>query len=378
MLLLLIIILILIWAAVIWSIYSNFIVFYSGFSESESYHKAYYASISALERAELVTKQRQPWYEWEGWSDISWSPSDKSLDGFSYLWDNGNKTSVVWTIDSLTNRIPAEWKWDVEWLLAYEDSSNPNNPENSNNYNMMDYENSEVFLLYYDNSDGNPYVVGSTKPTFEDGYNAFVTWKIRLPKRLKDVFWDLDTSMNLVWTVGDLPADDGIVDWQIRWKYSKPFVIHSTQSTEFDGNKVKVKYNLDSVFRESDINKPLEFKFGNKKTPIIKPEDRGEDIMELSVIGENADTLSTFDYEKIFWQSSNLQLRFSLLNLLQWSQNNGTYPFLEYYVYFWENYVPDKYWTITAKWGYKDYNVDTIIQKPTVKESIFWSFTSIF
>jgi hypothetical protein len=38
-------------------------VFYSNFSETENYHKAYYASISALERAELVIKQRQPGYE---------------------------------------------------------------------------------------------------------------------------------------------------------------------------------------------------------------------------------------------------------------------------------------------------------------------------
>ena len=54
MLAILIIILVLLWAAVVWSIYSNFLVFYSNFSESENYHRAYYASISALERWELV------------------------------------------------------------------------------------------------------------------------------------------------------------------------------------------------------------------------------------------------------------------------------------------------------------------------------------
>ena len=66
MLVILIVILILIWVAVVWSIYSNFMVFHSNFSETENYHRAYYSSISALERAELVTKQRQPGYEWSG------------------------------------------------------------------------------------------------------------------------------------------------------------------------------------------------------------------------------------------------------------------------------------------------------------------------
>ena len=93
MLLTLIIIVALIWAAVIWNIYSGFITFYTNFGEIENYNKAYYASIAALERAELVTKQRQPWYDWSGWwiNDISsWSYnnwcSDWIIDNnFSYL-----------------------------------------------------------------------------------------------------------------------------------------------------------------------------------------------------------------------------------------------------------------------------------------------------
>jgi hypothetical protein len=33
--------------------------------------------------------------------------------------------------------------------------------DDSNNYNMMDYEDAEIFLLYYDNSNGNPYDRGT-------------------------------------------------------------------------------------------------------------------------------------------------------------------------------------------------------------------------
>jgi hypothetical protein len=71
-----------------------------------------------------------------------------------------------------------------------------------------------------------------------------------------------------------------------------------------------------------------------------------------------------------------VQLRFALLNLLEWSWKNN-YPFLEYYADFWKD-VADKYYTINAEWNFKDFQVNTIIQKPTIKETILWSFTSIF
>ena len=108
MLIILVLILLLIWSAVVWTIYSNFLVFYSNFSESENYHKAYYASISALERWELVVKQHKPWYmgsggfilwvwTWSIYRDLFNNPidnwwSDGSLSWFSYFEKNQNKS----------------------------------------------------------------------------------------------------------------------------------------------------------------------------------------------------------------------------------------------------------------------------------------------
>jgi hypothetical protein len=40
-------------------------------------------------------------------------------------------------------------------MLSYYDSTNTG--ENSNNYNMMDYNDAELFLLYYDNVNSSPY-----------------------------------------------------------------------------------------------------------------------------------------------------------------------------------------------------------------------------
>ena len=387
MLAILIVILVLLWAAVVWSIYSNFLVFYSNFSETENYHKAYYASISALERAELVTKQRQPWYAWSGgfvkW-DWTWSTnntdwwSDSSLSGFSYYWNDKNDTTVFRDINSRTTRIPAEWKWDVERMLSY----NSNDSENSNNYNMMDYENSEVFLLYYDISQGNPYKNGST----EGSNPTQITWEIRLPKQLSG-FWELDEKVSLVWARWNMPENDAVVDWQIRWTYNeKPFTIYSTQSVEFDGNSAKINVGKDTVFRESDINKTLKFNFwwSSMWSPFSYDNTFSYDnrwtTSHITMVHESEISAETKSGFKSFFANQNVklsQIRFSLLNLLQWSGNN-IYPFLEYYIDFGGKTVPDKYFTINAEWEYKDYKVDIVVKKPTVKDTVFWSFTSIF
>jgi hypothetical protein len=53
------------------------------------------------------------------------------------------------------------------------------------------------------------------------------------------------------------------------------------------------------------------------------------------------------------------------------------YPYLEYYLNF-DNDVADKYFKINGEWKYKDYQVNIIMYKPTVKESVLWNFTAIF
>ena len=374
MLLILILILLLIWAAVVWSIYSNFLVFYSNFSESENYHKAYYASISALERWELVTKQRYPWYVWSGWF-ILWVPqggdpnnndwwSDKSLTWFSYFGDNEWESTVFRSVNSRTTRIPTISGWDVEWMLSAEDSPN---------YNMMDYENAQVFLLYTDNSAGNPYnswSISKSTPTQ-------IRWIIRLPALMTWKFWILNTNEPLGGAWWYLkPKNDAIVDRQIRWLFNgKSFTIYSTDSSEED----QVKEEYDSVFREADINTPLEFLFRDRWDPIKKPNNRSNSA-KLTVISQEEGINSLGDFKNVFSnnKTSSNQLRFSLLNLLKWKSHTGAiYPFLEYYVDFWTD-VSDKYYKIEAEWNYKDYKVNTTIYKPTVKETVLWNFTTIF
>ena len=376
MLITLVIILLLIWSAVVWSIYSNFLVFYSNFNESENYHKAYYNSISALERAELVTRQREPWYVWSGWV-IKWAKgwsnqdsinTDWDLNWFSYLWEHPERSAVFWTINSKTDRIPALWDWDVEVLFSTWDT---------NDYNMMDYEDTQVFILYYDKSDWSPYQkISCTSWTdCQQSYPDAISWTIRLPIYLTDkpAFEDgLNVNDELV---RNWPNNDAIVDRQLKWKYNgSAFTIYATQKY----NMKNIEENRDNAFRESDINAILNFNFWARKYSPLPSSSRWGWITEHTVISPMETAIKKIEFHDIISDSSftSKELRFSLLNLLK-SPQNAIFPFLEYYVEFWTD-VSDKYFTINAQWDYNDYQINKILWKPTKKESVLWSFTSIF
>lgn len=372
MLLSLVIIVALIWAAVIGNIYSNFLVFYSNFAETENYNKAYYASIAGIERAELITKQRQPWFEhkwgWNSGSSIGrWSDWPIN-NNFSYLSRDSNiNSSSRWRIDSLTNRIPSMWKGDVDKKIATGDSTN---------YNMMNYNESEIFLLYHDpinfsSEDSNPYEKLEKNDMIRSKLTN-ISGTIRLPNYLYNTFWKLDIQNWLVWDSNE--KDDVIVDRQVIWKYknnsnqTNQFTIFSTQKTSH-GNPV----SEDTTIRESDINDDgLQFKF--QKESIDEPYN---DFRKRTIISPDSDEIRNF--EEVFTGDnfSQVQIKFSLLNQLKTSVWN-IYPFLEYFVELTGDKIPDKYYTINSFWNYWDYEVNLTIQKLTIKESILKSFTTIF
>ena len=224
--------------------------------------------------------------------------------------------------------------------------------------------------MYYDNSTGNPYQWWSINRANPDK----VEWVIRLPQQLSG-FWELNTWLSLVWRPGQVPNDDAIVDWQIKWitNNNKPYTIYSTQKIAWS----KVSYQNDTIFRESDINNPLAFEYDTNWNPISNSTNSHGSNSPITIISEDEDTIKTYgNFKTLFSSVNNAQIRLSLLNLLE-SINNNIYPFLEYYIDFWSE-VSDKYYTINAEWEFDDYQVKILIQKPTFKESIFSNFTSIF
>lgn len=387
MLLTLVVILLLIWAAVVGSLYSNFLTFYSNFSETENYNKAYYASIAALERAELVVRQREPGYVWSWWWTsyinsawntvwqttghyTTWSDWLISWTWFSYLssW-NSQWTSVLWRINSRTTRIPATWWWNVDRLLTTWD--------NALDYNKMDYENAEIFLLYYDKSNNNPYSAASCASWHcQKSTMTSISWKIMLPQKLYEAFGPLDSENALIpWSI----KDDATVDRQLRWLIDEtnPFTIYSTQA--FDSNSTVIDW--DTLIRESDLNKSnwtwVSLFFTDQKSPIKSKQWLRRS--QRTIISPNETAFDSLNFKKILQEHNNykqLQLRLALLNALK-TPNNTIYPYLEYYLEFW-TWVSDKYFTMDAEWKYGDYQVNLIIQRPTAKESILWSFTTIF
>ena len=370
MLLVLVIILILIWSAVVWSLYSNFLVFYENFSESENYHKARYASIAATERAELVIRQRQPWYIWSGWWRIGTSPSepsspsDKVTSDFSYLsnTEDARKTSTLLrNINSRTTRIPITWKWNVDKLLLTGDSID---------YNMMDYDNSEILLLYYDNPSEttNPY----SKATAADLDKSLVNeidLSIRLPWFISGNFGQLDINKSLT---SEGKPNDVIVDWQLKWiLWTSPFTIFATQ---------RYDTQADSAIREDDINHNREIKYSDDRwNPIVARHDPYDTVTIISPVDTTIKWLWNH-FQSLFHNADQLQLKLSLLNLVQWTNWSGMiYPFLEYSIEFKPEGVPvsDRYFTIETEWNFWDYQINRFIFKPTITESILRSFTTI-
>ena len=371
MLLVIVIVLLLIGSAVVGSIYSGFLVFYNNFSEVENYNKAYYAAVWALERAELVVKQRWAWFEWSGWwIESVWTGmlangwSDWPIDSFSYLSStDSQKSSLFWTITSRTSRIPKEWEWDVDWTLLSWDAD----------YNVMGYEYAENFLLYYDNGGGwSPY---SSNFLYTKSPVSSITWVIRLPEKLKSAFWkldDKDDNTKLFWRV----ANDAIVDWQLRGNYqNKPFTIYATQDIHQQWTKYVID-KKDSAIRESDINNDAALSFSTKKTPLSRYSTTAEFTIISPLEAEIKNSTSRW-FQSIFNGDDfkNLKLRLALLNLLK--TKIWIYPYLEYYMQFSEP-ISDKYFTINAEWKYGDYQVNLVVKKPTFKESILWSFTVVF
>lgn len=380
MLLALVFILLLVWAAVVGSLYSNFIVFYKSFAEIDNYNKAYYASIAALERWELVTKQREPGYIGSGW--WRWSVEnriDETINSdFSYLVKSDD-TNLLRDVNSRTNRVPRMWEWDVDWMLATWDSMD---------YNKMDYEDAEVFLLYIDRWNGSPYDKKSCSNASDcQNSQATIDWIIRLPPKMRAAFsegwlgkWDLDTDKSLLteqWWI----KNDEIVDWQLRWNHN------GTQFTIFARNKAIIsgtQAQKDSVIREADINDEVVLHFwvpqsnqGDWQPNTKKSTDSNLIIIsseEFNWINNFSDILDPGGGSMN--QYSGLNLRLSLLNLLK-SKSKMIYPYLEYYLAF-TNDVSDKYFRINGEWKYKDYQVNIIVHKPTVKESVLWNFTVIF
>ena len=98
----------------------------------------------------------------------------------------------------------------------------------------------------------------------------------------------------------------------------RKFFAEESKKEYYRNLTVKVKEEYDSVFREADINTPLEFLFRDRWDPIKKPNNRSNSA-KLTVISQEEGINSLGDFKNVFSnnKTSSNQLRFSLLNLLK-------------------------------------------------------------
>ena len=186
---------------------------------------------------------------------------------------------------------------------------------------------------------------------------------------------------------GDGITDDAIVDRGFRGRrlegvspnqYLNPFQILPTTSLQHYGNK-RVIENQDSLLRKTKINTTAPLTWGNTRSPFTISSLTG-----LTVLSASEGAIKNLTFTDILGniKISNLLFRISLLNLL-YSERKNIYPYLEYQFSFLNEsgnpaVIADRFYTITSRGKYGDYEVKLIVKKPTIKESILGSFTVIF
>jgi len=274
------------WAAIVWVLHSSFLAFSINFSDTIEYNKAYYSAVSSLERAELVLRYRQPWFQGTGgWNgDVSYGNEVdyKPTSDFSYISDE-NQNWLHWKIESRSRQIPAPWEGNVDWLLVGEDING-----NSLDYNMLDYRNAENFIFELDSLDtdaANPYLSGDSRvPSAVASFSGM----IRLPPLLRYdyLFSDL---------IGE---NDAMVDWSLRGKFNdNEFMIFPTVKQHSNGS---IDLARDSVIRGIRINEDSSLNFSDNVNPFDSNSNTGynvisyvEDQIEGREFSELLDPLSS-------------------------------------------------------------------------------------
>ena len=179
-------------AGVMTSLYSSFIPFLRSFSGIEDYYSSYYGAVSSIERALLVSKVKEPGFVWSGWwigSNSVGGETDKVLSGLAKLNDQNNGT--LWVITSRSDTIPNNEWWDVNYLLATNDSID---------YNAIDHKKMAVIYLEVDNSDIDDYYDNTSDTDYNLWWSSnSVDSSYRTPQKLLEILWGEQW-----WTYGEI------------------------------------------------------------------------------------------------------------------------------------------------------------------------------
>lgn len=362
------------------SVYSMFFPFFENLNNMSQYNAAYYAAIASVERWELVLRYKKPWFQWTWWfvgGTKYWSDSDFNSD-FWIINDSSNW--MWWNITSRTRKIPNPWWWNVDFMLADNDSED---------YNMIDYYRWERFILDVDNTT-DPDEYYNTSGNIKVFSGAYISWLFRLPPKVFAWFsgmdWGLlcnyedDSSCDPDW---DNLFDEVVLDWSMEGTYnggseSNDFSITPVWSINVMYSPTKVDFAYDNAIRETHFDDKVALFSTNfhRYSPI-------ESVWWYfrtwhNIIWKDAHLIKDLSFGEILaspditW----LALKFSLLDLLR-TRNWNIYPFLEYKFEFSED-VSDRFYHIQWVGKVWDYDIHIQVNKPTSNDSSVWEFAIIF
>jgi len=211
-------VLVIIWASIMAWVYWVINPFVAELWNIQRYNQAYYGAIAGVERAELVLRGHEAWFEWSGgWINGNTygnqSDYDKiiSKQKFGFLAFTGFWNWVFWQIKSMTQWVvPEPWKWNLDPHLSID-----------NDYEKLTFDKALQYALYEDTTSSSGYYTWVTDSNI---HNIKINWElnvsIRVPFKLAcsyNNWWSCnssswDSNWTLLDNIGQDLDDDEVKD----------------------------------------------------------------------------------------------------------------------------------------------------------------------
>jgi len=342
------------------SIYAIFVPFLQNIQDIQQYNIAYYSAIGSVERAMLVTRVQEFWFDGIGWrkdEEVRWPVSDHKPEDLWYNTgiNNSMRRQIQWT----TDRIPGTGQSNIPQIFV----------NNTDNYNKASY--AETIQIHPTTKIPNP------EQAYIAWENKNYTWLyIKTHRRVPaSIWWQLCTGCD---ENNDEFGDDIIVLRQWQGKVAEDaFTI--TPYTDVDRD-INIVGPNDTHIRKSIINNstpPQEIpsiSFHNTFHPLVN--NLFANQTSHTWFGPWFASIQDYDFQTL-WSNTSVDEVFLQYNIIQESiQDNGfVYPFLEYYV---DSDMPisNTQRDITGHGKTNPYHVQVRIQKPQ-NQNIKWGDFSI-
>ena len=394
---------VMIWASLLASIYAIINPFSAQLGGIQRYNVAYYGAIASVERAELVLRWHEAWFEWSGWfidKETFWNSSDYKSDiikkqyywqlALTWLWN-----WIFWKITSMTNWnvIPEPWHWDLDSDIS-----------SWENYNKLTFVKSLQFAFYEDITDKDWYYTWVTNDNIQDiRLSNNLNISIRVPLKLVCKYQnisdcsrdnvnkqlDANNNIDLDW---DWVIDDIIVNRSLfGYTWDQQFTIFPSINVNSDNtvadNDTAIREKIINNYTDDTNNVIFDRDSSDKDTNptttnngsdynvtwFNESPDWAVDTWFDNVLDNNSDTVSNAQANN---EVSEVNLKLSLVNYLKYDEGDA-YPYLEVKVDAWTP-IPWKNFNILWEWIAWEYDVRIMIKKSIFNSSAASDFTVLF